>query len=132
MSLLRLCWHNKILLPANCLKSPVYKLANSHSSTTLSRSSALEPVPLQTVEMAEGHGFLYSVICGPWDLCSCKSLGTSDLPEYYKCLKPRFQIQSWFPDPLLLFFLNSFKNFIISTFTHNQVFLYDCSKSLNL
>jgi hypothetical protein len=29
MSLLSLCWHNKALLPANCLKSPISQLANS-------------------------------------------------------------------------------------------------------
>jgi hypothetical protein len=29
MSLLSLCWHNKTLLPANCLEGPVSQLANS-------------------------------------------------------------------------------------------------------
>jgi hypothetical protein len=29
MSLLSLCWHNKTLLPASCLKSPISQLANS-------------------------------------------------------------------------------------------------------
>jgi hypothetical protein len=31
MSLLSLCWYNKMLLPANCLKSPVSQLANSRN-----------------------------------------------------------------------------------------------------
>jgi hypothetical protein len=96
-----------MLLPANCLKSPVSQLANSHNTTTLSGGSALEPVPLQTVEMAEVHGLIYGMICGPWIPCSCQSLGTSDLPEYYKYLEPRSQIQVWSPDPIL-FYLNSF------------------------
>jgi hypothetical protein len=30
-SLLSLCWHNKTLLPANCLKSPISQLANFHN-----------------------------------------------------------------------------------------------------
>jgi hypothetical protein len=48
---------------------------------TLSVNSALELMPLQTVEMAEGHGFLCSMICGPSLPCSCQSLGNSDWPE---------------------------------------------------
>jgi hypothetical protein len=31
MSPVSLCWHNKTLLPANCLKSPVSQLATSHN-----------------------------------------------------------------------------------------------------
>jgi hypothetical protein len=39
MSLLSLCWHNKTLLPANCLKSPVSQLATS--CNTLSSNIAV-------------------------------------------------------------------------------------------
>jgi hypothetical protein len=42
---------------------PTFDLSGN---TTLSGSSALELMPLQTVEMAEDHGFLCSMTCGPW------------------------------------------------------------------
>jgi hypothetical protein len=35
MSPLSLCWHNKMLLPANCLKSPKSQLANSFNKRKL-------------------------------------------------------------------------------------------------
>jgi hypothetical protein len=86
--------------------------------TTLVRSSALELVPLQTVEMAKGHGYLHNMMRGPWVPCYQQCLGTCDSHEYYKCLKPGSQNPGLDPLPHTSFFLILLKIFIVSTLTH--------------
>jgi hypothetical protein len=76
-------YHPNMYLPVMCSRP-----------RTLSGSSALELMPLQTVDMAEDHGFLCSMICGPWVPCTQQSLGISDWLEWYKCLKSQIQGQS--------------------------------------